>query len=261
MNKFNPKAAFTLIELLVVVAIIAILAAILFPVLSAAKERGWNAACQSNLHQLGIALRMYADDHADLVPFACDWEDRHDNPKASMADIPYVWEVLNPYTKGNEVWRDPADKGVKFLYGDVGGTGWPPVVDNLYEFLKQHIPSHLGSSYSYRTALVIKNWDALYGSGPTPESMQPVKLSEVPFPSRAIVFMDPVQFSESRPPTAQDWNAQWHTLRYPIFGWNVVMADGHVETETEQKLFHPAGSPDGRWLLSDYYIRSDYPYR
>ncbi|MBC8136660.1 MAG: DUF1559 domain-containing protein [Fibrella sp.] len=53
---------FTLIELLVVIAIIALLAAILFPVFAQAREKGRQAACQSNLRQVGVAIRMYAQD-------------------------------------------------------------------------------------------------------------------------------------------------------------------------------------------------------
>ena len=67
-NQARP-AGFTLIELLVVIAIIAILAAILLPVLAQAQKRALATQCLSNIHQLSLSWVMYANDNRDnLVP-------------------------------------------------------------------------------------------------------------------------------------------------------------------------------------------------
>jgi prepilin-type N-terminal cleavage/methylation domain-containing protein len=66
--KRSHHFAFTLIELLVVVAIISLLAGIMFPVMAQTRARARETACRSQMRQIGMAIQMYRDDYQELPP-------------------------------------------------------------------------------------------------------------------------------------------------------------------------------------------------
>jgi prepilin-type N-terminal cleavage/methylation domain-containing protein len=101
------KRAFTLIELLVVIAIIAILAALLLPALSAAKQRAWTTRCNSNLHQIGLGMRMFADDNNEYYPESGD--DIHWDTKDPTTGKPSWMEQIFSYTGNTNVYNCPGN--------------------------------------------------------------------------------------------------------------------------------------------------------
>jgi prepilin-type N-terminal cleavage/methylation domain-containing protein/prepilin-type processing-associated H-X9-DG protein len=98
----HPIRAFTLVELLVVIAIIAILAAMLLPVLNEAKQRSQTAGCLNNLKQLQICYRMYVDDNNDFLP-----------PNEGLPDQDVSWVLGNAQT---DVSTTNIQNGLIFQY-------------------------------------------------------------------------------------------------------------------------------------------------
>jgi len=108
----KTTGAFTLIELLVVIAIIAVLAALLLPALSRAKQKARQAACLSNLRQIGVGFTLYQTENRERFP------DRRDL-KAALGFHPWSeWPPSDPrsgwaaltlsnHIGNDEVWRCP----------------------------------------------------------------------------------------------------------------------------------------------------------
>ncbi len=115
MSNASIKRGFTLIELLVVMAIIAVLAAILFPVFNSARENARRTTCSSNMHQIGVAFGMYIQDNSEKMPDRRDlkkslpggyrpWTNFPDrDPRSGWAAI-----VLGHYLKMDDLWACPS---------------------------------------------------------------------------------------------------------------------------------------------------------
>jgi len=108
------RQAFTLIELLVVIAIIGVLAALLLPALGMAKAKAAAVRCTSNLHQIHIAMSLYADEHDEMFPESgalVQWD--HTDTTTGL----HSWmQQIFPYTKSKAIYHCPLDTRSDFSY-------------------------------------------------------------------------------------------------------------------------------------------------
>ncbi len=126
------KRGFTLIELLVVITIIAILAAILFPVFARAREKARASGCQSNLKQIGLAILQYVSDYDDVLPIGS-----YNSPP--LTGIRWMHQIY-PYVKNAQIFTCPSDPTRTWdpsAYGNAGNYGY-----NAY-FLNQQPLSYI----------------------------------------------------------------------------------------------------------------------
>lgn len=223
-------SAFTLIELLVVLSIIAVLAALLFPVFGSVREKARQSSCASNMKQIGSALALYVHDWDDIYPLAADtvqpasfgWSGIVDAPPAKQAAFnaaPTLRSVLHPYLKSKDVWRCPSDTGgcdrLPLSATDALITSWEACGD---------IHAALGTSYFWRTQLGVDG--ILYPAGALDNAATPNEIASLGVGILA------------------DGSTRWHGDRGAVndFGTgfhrsNVLFADGHVKLVDEKGYF------------------------
>lgn len=115
-------AGFTLVDLLATVVVIGLLVAVALPAVSRADDYGNRASCWSNLRRLGMAVRMYAADNRDYLPFP-NWANRYKGwlytPQQSRPPFAttnaYTGGLLFPYTRDPGIYQCPADIESKYF--------------------------------------------------------------------------------------------------------------------------------------------------
>jgi prepilin-type N-terminal cleavage/methylation domain-containing protein len=122
----HRERGFTLIELLVVIAIIGILASLLLPALSRAKDKSRSTVCLNNLRQIGVCMALYLEDYRDKFPEkyvrdpdqgilkSIEYTLGGPDPRKALGEryiAPAKSRPLFAYAKGSEIFRCPVDNG------------------------------------------------------------------------------------------------------------------------------------------------------
>jgi prepilin-type N-terminal cleavage/methylation domain-containing protein/prepilin-type processing-associated H-X9-DG protein len=231
---------FTLLELLVVIAVIAILAGLLLPVLSRAKDSARNINCISNLRQLQLCWHLYADDYAGVfVPN--DWIDTEGMSSNGPVNQDYVTNswcpgnartdtntaniqsgLLFPYNTSAAIYHCPADFST---IEDANGNPLPPLRTRSY---------NMSQSVNGYPLLVDPT------TGYAVDALQPcfATLSSItnPAPTQLFVFIDENEVTledpqSGYPQQGTGWPFEWWDMPSNRHnqGANLSFADGHVE--------------------------------
>ena len=168
--KSNEKSIFTLIELLVVIAIIAILAGMLLPALSRARDTAKAISCKSNIKQINVALSFYLTDSKEFFPGASA-QGNYQNWNWNRLLVDY-WKYIT--------WKVMLDPSMTY-----SGQKVEPTVEKLQ---KGDYFAYTSYGYNYMI-LGYKNAEAYINPRP-PAGTANARLKEIRHPSKLYVFMD-----------------------------------------------------------------------
>lgn len=165
----NLRRGFTLIELLVVIAIIGILAGLLLPALAQAKESSRRTACANNLRQVALAIRLYADDHADSLPVLPDPNPYPNGVGAFYKELVKGYVGLKgPLVPGEKIFVCPSDRKIHLDRGHA----YTSYTFNGYEVSEGSLPRITGKRLSAiarpSAAVLAGEWTAFFGGAGHP---------------------------------------------------------------------------------------------
>jgi prepilin-type N-terminal cleavage/methylation domain-containing protein/prepilin-type processing-associated H-X9-DG protein len=258
----NQKA-FTLIELLVVIAVIALLMAILIPVLHSAREQGYRAVCLSNLKQLTLAWIAYADEH--------------DGKLVSGTPFGYIQQSSIVRTESLRGWAGDMSRELGTVKSFDQGALWPWIRNvEIYRCRKGH-PGHM-LTYAIVNAANGRRVEGTYmeGTGGWDLTVSGIrvgrtvlkltKLTDIVSPGAAqrAVFIDKGQQPVGHEIYVHYLKQIWDNYGVPPLqhdgGTTLSMADGHAEywkwkgqeTVLMPRELYPRGNLFGERLPEDY---------
>lgn len=240
----NHGNAFTLIELLVVIGILALLAAILFPVFMQARAKSRQATCTSNLRQMAMAQMQYLQDYDGSFQEPILGYAGGGSPLALKMNT--LWyAVMLPYVKEPQIFTCPESR----LENNPFDSTWIP--GQAKHSLGMNY--YLGMSYNYYYYVVLHGTLTDLYNGPfvTPGYPRPVTEDLIHFPAHTVLFGDSFDKEvEGRVPLGYALDPEWGYRDTGSIserhndGANIAFVDGHVRWYKTPRLLSQKCSDD-----------------